>query len=79
MSTRGPGVQQSRGYFPQDSQIQVHQMRVTPCPQEFPAGYYWYGTKRHGPGYPPKWVDKLLNDEEVENVNDAGKEQSGGA
>ena len=26
----------------------------------FPAGYYWYGGKRKGPGRPPKWVDRLL-------------------
>ena len=30
------------------------------CPKEFPAGFYWYGGKRKGPGRPPKWVDRLL-------------------
>ena len=47
-------------YFPQDGQIRVHQSRVCLCPQDFPAGYYWYGGKRKGPGCPPKWVDRLL-------------------
>jgi len=36
-------------YFPQDEQIQIHQTRVTPCPADFPAGYLWYGRKRHSP------------------------------
>ena len=30
------------------------------CPEGFPAGFYWYGGGRRGPGRPPKWVDKLL-------------------
>ena len=28
-------------YAPQDGPIRVHQSRVTCCPPEFPAGYYW--------------------------------------
>ena len=47
-------------YFPDDGSIQIHQSRVTRCPLKFPAGYYWYGNKRKGPGRPPKWVDDLL-------------------
>ena len=31
------------------------------CPQDFPAGYFWYGGKRRGPGRPPKLVDRLLS------------------
>ena len=54
-------------YRPQDGQIQVHHTRVTPCPPAFPAGYYWYGDKRHGPGRPPKWVDKLLRKDGNQN------------
>ena len=34
--------------------------RVCMCPCEFPAGYYWCGGKRKGPGRPPKWVDMML-------------------
>ena len=62
----GPDVTVVKIYRPQDGQIQVHQLRVTPCPPEFPAGYFWYGNKRHGPGRPPKWVDLMLNEEEPE-------------
>ena len=56
----GPDITVVKVYRPQDSRIQIHQLRVTPCPPEFPAGYFWYGNKRHGPGRPPKWVDQLL-------------------
>ena len=47
-------------YFPGDGQICVHQSRVCDCPVEFPAGYFWYGGKRKGPGRPPKWVQSIL-------------------
>ena len=47
-------------YAPQDGQIQVHQNRVAPCPAEIPAGFFWYDSRRSGPGRPPKWVDHLL-------------------
>ena len=39
----------------------MHLTRVTPCPSEFPAGYYWYGGKRQGPGRLPKWVKRMLS------------------
>ena len=52
-------------YFPEEKRIQVHQNRVKPCPDCFPAGYYWYGSKRVGPGRPPKWVDHVLTDTSV--------------
>ena len=47
-------------YFPRENSIQVHQLRVKPCPQDFPAGYYWYGTKPKDPGRPPRWVECML-------------------
>jgi len=31
----------------------VHQNRVSHCPEEFLAGYYWYSGKRKGTGTPP--------------------------
>ena len=58
---RDPDVTVVKVYAPQDGQIQVHQMRVAPCPPEFPAGFYWYGSRRSSPGRPPKWVNRLLN------------------
>ena len=33
-------VTKSKVYFPQDNQIQIHMLRVAPCPPEFLAGYY---------------------------------------
>lgn len=46
-------------YTPQDGEVQVHLERVTQCPSNFPAGYYWYGPRRQGPGHSPKWLVKL--------------------
>lgn len=54
-----PDVNCVKVYHPQDGPIHVHQSRVCCCPQDFPAGYYWYGGRRRGPGHPPKWVDKM--------------------
>ena len=39
----------------------MHQTRIAPCPEQFPAGYFWYGGKRAGLDRPPKWVKKLLS------------------
>ena len=58
-----PDVTVVKVYAPQDGQIQVHQMRVAPCPPELPAGFFWYGSRRSTPGRPPKWVDQLLDGE----------------
>ena len=63
MSTNGPDVTTQKEYFPHEGQIQIHQGRVCTCPPGFPVGYYWYGGKRQSPGNPPKWLQKLLNDE----------------
>ena len=63
LSSNDPDVTVVNVYFPKDNQIQVHQSRVKPCPSETPAGYYWYGKTKKGPGYSPKWVDQLLSKE----------------
>ena len=55
-------VTATKVYFPCEDPIQVHQLRVKPCPPGFPAGYYWYGSKRRGPGRPPRWVEQVLMD-----------------
>ena len=34
---------------------------MKPCPDGFTAGYYWYGSKRRGPGRPPQWVQEVLS------------------
>ena len=52
------------------------------CPPDFPAGFYWYGEKRSGPGRPPKWVSKLLdklledNDDNGTCIDKDGKDES---
>ena len=64
-------------YAPQDGTIRVHQSRVTRCPSGFPAGYYWYGTRRSSPGRPPKWVDRLLSAQDTSNdVEDDESQQT---
>ena len=47
-------------FFPEEGTIQVHQLRVCPCPP-LPIGYYWYGGRRHSSGRTPKWIHKLLS------------------
>ena len=54
-----PDVRVEKIYRPQDGPVLIHKSRVTPCPDEFPAGYYWYGNRRHSPGRPPRWIDRL--------------------
>ena len=61
-SINDPDATVVKVYFPQDGAIQVHLTRVKPCPMEFPAGFYWYGQRKHGPGRPPKWIDRLMSD-----------------
>ena len=68
VSRDDPDVTVVKVYSPQDKPIRVHMSRVTPCPSAFPAGYYWYGTRRHSPGRPPKWVQKLLDADEKESA-----------
>ena len=57
---RDPDATVTKVYHPQHGQIQVHQSRLCRCPDNFPAGYYWYGGRRSGPGRPPKWVGQFL-------------------
>ena len=61
LTTSETGITAEKVYAPQDGQIQVHLHRVTRCPRDFPAGYFWYGSRRQGPGRPPKWLNKLQN------------------
>jgi hypothetical protein len=60
LSIDGPDVTVVKVYFPGESQIQVHQSRVSLCPENFPACYYWYGKNRKGPGVLPTWANKLI-------------------
>ena len=54
------GVIAEQIYGPIKDQIRVHLQWVTRCPADFPAGHYWYC---NGPGCPPKWIDRFINDQ----------------
>ena len=58
-------------YFPRETPIQVHQMRVKPCPDGFLSGYYSYGGKRQGPGRPPRWVQTILSGDASQTDDDS--------
>ena len=45
VSVDEPEITVQKVYPTQPGQIQVHQSRVTPCPDNLPPGYYWYGRK----------------------------------
>ena len=70
-----PDVTVVKVYRPQDGPIQVHKTRVTPCPDAFPAGYHWYGDHRFSPGRPPRWVDRLLQDNQSQDTELHSEEQ----
>ena len=66
---RKPDMTVVKVYRPQDGQIQITRNLLTPCPDSFQAGYYWYGDKRTGPGKPPKWIDNPMpEDQESEET-----------
>ena len=54
-----PDVTLIKIYYPQHDPIKVHQSRVKHCPPDLPAGSFWYGSKRSGPGCPPKWTEEI--------------------
>ena len=47
----------------------MHQSCVKPYPPIFPAGFFWYGGNRRGPGRPPKWVEQFLTDNQLKETN----------
>ena len=51
--------------------IKVNQGRVTKCQMGIPAGFYWYGNKKQGPGHLPRWLKALCE----EQISEAGSEQ----
>lgn len=56
---RDPDIVAMKVYFPGEDPINVHQLRVTKCPIDLPAGYYWYGRKQHSADKTPKWLENL--------------------
>jgi len=69
-----PDITVVKVYKPQDGQIHVHQTRVTLCPKQFPAGYYWYGHNSRSTDCIPEWVNLMLNGEpNVDNSSKSGE------
>ena len=62
-SVKNPDVVVTKVYFLREPLINVHQLRVTPCPVEFPAGYYWYGQQQRSSGRVPQWLERLATDD----------------
>ncbi|KAL5496920.1 hypothetical protein EMCRGX_G013297 [Ephydatia muelleri] len=52
-------------FFPDDGPIQVHQTRACLCPKQLPARFYWYGGNRKSAGKVPRWVGRLLSQDDV--------------
>jgi len=73
---KDPDITVSKEYFPQEKSIQIHQSRVQLCPSNFPASYYWYSSKRAGPGRPPKWVDHLMTTDQLLEVRGSSDEDN---
>eukprot|EP00731_Ephydatia_muelleri_P007839 Em0004g177a len=60
-----PDITVVKVFFPDDGPIQVHQSRACMCPEQLPAGFYWYSGNRKSAGKVPKWVDRLLSQGDV--------------
>ena len=54
-----PDIITCKVYFPEDGQLQIHQMRTTLCSPGFHNGFYWYGKNQASPGHYPKWVENI--------------------
>ena len=83
ISSDETGISALKVYAPHEKEIRVHQSRVTVCAPGLPAGWYWYGDRRSGPGRPPKWVDRLLSSDsgnvdpsDSENVDPSDSENA---
>ena len=65
ISINEPDITVQKVYPTRPGQIQIHQSRVTPCPDDLPPGYYWYGRKHCCPGNPPHWVEHLAQQDQA--------------
>ena len=59
LEVKTTGIVAEKVYSAQDGVIQIQLNCVTKRPPQFPAGCYWYGSKRKRLGHPPKWLDNL--------------------
>ena len=72
-SRDGPDVTVIRVYHPGEP-IQVHLLRVVPCPPHLPAGFYWYGAKCKSQDQPPKWVEALMQGKNTDQTSTSATE-----
>lgn len=77
ISRDDPTLVCTKVYFTQHGEIRVHQSSVCPCPVEFPAGFFWNGSGRRGPGKPPHWVEQLVSAGLATNQVSTGSAQDG--
>ena len=61
ISRHDPNLTVQKVYFPEDSPLTVHQLRVCLSYDMLPAGFYWYGAKRRSSGRTPTWLQRMLN------------------
>ena len=61
ISRHDPNLTVQKVYFPEDSPLTVHQLRVCLSPDMLLAGFYWYGAKRRSSGRTPTWLQRMLN------------------
>ncbi len=66
------GITAERVYTSTRNPIRVHLRRVSRCPPNFPAGYFWYGDRRNGLGRLPNWIKNFVE------VSASGAEPSNG-
>ena len=68
-----PDLTVVKQFFPEQGSIQIHQLRVCPCPV-LPIGFYWYGANSHSAGSVPRWVEKLTQSGVQATVVEPGEE-----
>ena len=71
VARRDPNLTVTKVYFPEDTPIEIHQLRVCPSPNALPAGFYWYGARRRSPGRTPNWLQRMLAMTNGENVGNS--------
>ena len=71
VARRDPNLTVTKVYFPEDTPIEIHQLRVCPSPNALPAGFYWYGARRWSPGRTPNWLQRMLAMTNGENVRNS--------
>ena len=72
LERRDPNLIMRSVSFPEEPSMLVHQLRVCPCPNHLPEGFFWYGSRRRSPGQTPAWLDRCLNSSGKEPAEGTG-------